>query len=256
MLTPLASRQTPSAPNPSQAPGSVQTTSSASARSARRFHAARIGVRLADARKTPQGARLAPPVGGGGLLSFSLPPLGRCAPEGFGRAVAACSQAPRRLGGCLQAAPSPRQPIGARLPRRHHPSPSLRRLVPAPGLPPFASLQTPSAPNPSQAPGSVQTTPFASARSARRFHAARIGELACLRLRGGCLPPHPRCCAVCVPLRAVLRPRGYPLRNVSPALPRLVTCLPPFPHPLPPFPPRTPRGGTTIGKVRFCRLSR
>ena len=73
---------------------------------------------------------------------------------------------------------------------------------------------------------------------------------------GGCLPPHPRCCAVCVPLRAVLRPRGYPLRNVSPALPRLVTCLPPFPHPLPPFPPRTPRVGTTIGKVRFCRLSR
>ena len=50
MLAPLASLQTPSAPNPSQARGSVQTVSSASARSARRFHAARIGVRLADVR--------------------------------------------------------------------------------------------------------------------------------------------------------------------------------------------------------------
>ena len=62
MLAPLASLQTPSAPNPSQAPGSVQTVSSASARSARRFHAARIGVRLADARPVTVGARLSSPL--------------------------------------------------------------------------------------------------------------------------------------------------------------------------------------------------
>ena len=71
---------------------------------------------------------------------------------------------------------------------------------------------------------------------------------------GGLRPPRPRCCALCVPLRAVLRPRRYRLRNDSAALSRLVCRHPPFPHPLPPFPPRTPRGGTTIGWVIFCRL--
>ena len=64
---------------------------------------------------------------------------------------------------------------------------------------------------------------------------------------GGLRPPRPRSCGVCVPLRSWLRPRRYRLRNDSPALSRLVSCHPPFPHPLPPFPPRAPRGGTTMG---------
>lgn len=43
--------------------------------------------------------------------------------------------------------------------------------------------------------------------------------------RGAGLPPcTPRCCAVCVPLRARLRPRRYRLRNDALALSRLV-CL-------------------------------
>ena len=176
MLAPFASRQTPPAACPSQARDTQQTVSSASARSARRFHAGRIGGKLAGVRPAPQGARLAPTGGGGGLLCCSLASLGRRAPQGYGRAIAAVSTRLRVRSLGVAAAPSPRQPIGARLPRRYHQTPTLRRLAPAPLLAPLASLQTPSAPNPSQARGSVQTTPFASARSARRFHAARIGE--------------------------------------------------------------------------------
>lgn len=83
-----------------------------------------------------------------------------------------------------------------------------------------------------------------------------IVHLTSIVVCGGLRPPRPRSCGVCVPFRSWLRPRRYRLRNDSPALSRLVTCHPPFPHPLPPFPPRTPRGGTTIGWVIFCRLAR
>ena len=44
---------------------------------------------------------------------------------------------------------------------------------------------------------------------------------------GGLRPPHPRCCALCVPLRARLRPRPYGLRNDARALSSLVTLLRP-----------------------------
>ena len=212
MLAPLASLQTPSAPNPSQARGLLQTAPYASARSARRFHAARIGGWLAGVRSTICAPVSPLRVACGGLLCCSLAVCGRCAPQGYGLSVAACSpgRSKGRLG--LQAAPAPLQPRYARLPRSRHHTPTLRRLNPAPRL-------------------AVGTS-------------------------GGLRPPHPRSCGMCVPLLAGLRPRRYRLRNDAPALPRLVTHLPPFPHPLPPFPPRTPRGGTTIGKVRFCRLSR
>ena len=43
----------------------------------------------------------------------------------------------------------------------------------------------------------------------------------------GLRPPHPRCCALCVPLRARLRPRRYRLRNDARALSRLVSLLHP-----------------------------
>ena len=81
-----------------------------------------------------------------------------------------------------------------------------------------------------------------------------IARLTSIVACGGLRPPHPRSCGSCVPLRAVLRPRRYRLRNVSPALSRLVTCHPPYPHPLSPFPSRTPREGTTIGWDIFFRL--
>ena len=44
---------------------------------------------------------------------------------------------------------------------------------------------------------------------------------------GGLRPPHPRCCALCVPLRVPLRPRPYGLRNDAGTLSSLVTLLRP-----------------------------
>ena len=134
MLAPLASLQTPSASNPSQARGLLQTAPYASARSARRFHAARIGVRLADDRTTPQGARLATTVGGGGLLCFSLAPLGRRAPR-------------VPLGGSVGLLQPAAKPTGSALP-----SPAYRR-------------QTSTSPPPLACP--PQARPCAWARSTR-----------------------------------------------------------------------------------------
>ena len=82
-----------------------------------------------------------------------------------------------------------------------------------------------------------------------------IVHLTSIVVCGGLRPPRPRSCGSCVPLRSWPRPRGYPLRNVGPALSHLVSHHPPIPHPLSPFPPRTPRGGTTIGWDIFCRLA-
>ena len=105
---------------------------------------------------------------------------------------------------------------------------SHRHLTSIALLAPLASLQTPSASNPSQARGLLQTAPYASARSARRFHAARIGgrlavvrSVACLQSfpqappKVGAAPP-PTPLPPSPPMGGVRRPRLAGFRNLPP----------------------------------------